>query len=385
VVQRHAELERSGGRPIANDVVVVGAGVIGVAVADALARRGVTVTVLDMRSPGRGASQASAGILAPYTEAHQRSALLDLGIRSLELFDALIASVSERSGQRVEYARTGTLEVAFDEEDARRLQASRVWLEQAGVGCDWLDGAALHSAEPSISPDARGGLIVRSHGFVGVSSLVSAMALSARRAGAVFVSPSEVAKIAPEGDHVEVRAGNQRFVAGTIVIAAGSWSPRVRVEGMREIPIRPVRGQLLHLKWLDAALPSRVVWGPACYTVPWSDGSLLVGATVEDVGFDESTTMDGVRTLADAAARLLPASRQAAFVGARAGLRPATPDGLPAIGPLRTAPRVIIATGHYRNGVLLAPLTAEVVASYVVDGKLDEVFEVTSPDRFLTG
>jgi glycine oxidase len=364
--------------------VVVGAGVIGLAVADALARRGAEVVVLDRRAPGRGASQASAGILAPYTEADAASPLLALGTRSLQLFDDFIAGAAARSGRRIEYARSGTLEVALDAHDAQQLQAARAWLDAAGVASDWLDAPALRAAAPAVTPAALGALKIHAHGFVGVTSLVAALAQSARRAGAIIVTPAEAIRITPTRDQVEVRAGEERYHAESVVIAAGSWSRRVRVDGVAELPVRPVRGQLLHLNWTAGAPPASVVWGPRCYTVPWSDGSLLVGATMEEVGFDESTTADGIRALTEAVVELLPGARAAAFIEARAGLRPATPDGLPAIGPLRAAPRVVMATGHFRNGILLAPLTAEVVADYVIDGKSDPVFEITSPGRFLS-
>jgi glycine oxidase len=129
-------------------------------------------------------------------------------------------------------------------------------------------------------------------------------------------------------------------------------------------------------------MPRRIVWGTGCYTVPWSTGAVLVGATVEDAGFDESSTVAGVRELTSAVAQLLPASAAAAVEAVRVGLRPALPDALPALGPLADAPRVVVATGHYRNGVLLAPLTAEMVATYLVDGVADEAWQATSPDRF---
>jgi len=378
-----ARIRAAANRSSTMTTVVIGAGIIGVAVADALARRGADVIVLDMRAPGRGASQASAGILAPYTEAHEESPLLGLGTRSLNLFDEFIASTAAQSGRRIEYARSGTLEVALDDDDERRLRAASAWLDAAGVDHAWLDAAMLRSVVPAVTSEARGGLRVGSHGFVGVASLVSALAQSARRAGAVFMTPVEAIRIVPGGDQIEVRAGEQRYQADAVVVAAGSWSRRVRVEGVAELPVRPVRGQLLHFRWTAGAPPPCVVWGPRCYTVPWSDGALLVGATVEDVGFDESTTAEGVLKLTEAVVELLPGARSAAFVEARAGLRPATPDGLPAIGPLRSAPRVVMATGHYRNGILLAPLTAEVVANYVIDRKSDPVFEITSPDRLL--
>ena len=363
--------------------MVIGSGVIGLAVADALARRGVSVTVADTRSPGGGASQASAGILAPFTEADDASPLLGLAARSLSLYDEFIRSATARSGRRIEYARSGTLEIGFDDHELQRLKESATWLERRGVASEWLDVSSLRQREPALSPEAIGGLLISAHGLVGVSSLVTALANSARRAGATFVTPAEVVKLTPDQDGVDVRIDDRHERADAVVVAAGSWSQRVRIPGLAALPVRPVRGQLLHLSWSsDTPRPSRVVWGPGCYTVPWSDGSLLVGATVEEVGFDESTTADGVRVLADAATRMLPAARTAKFVEARAGLRPATPDGLPAIGPFRSAPRIVAATGHYRNGILLAPLTAEVVANYLVDGVTDPVFEVTSPERF---
>jgi glycine oxidase len=179
-----------------------------------------------------------------------------------------------------------------------------------------------------------------------------------------------------------VRAGDRQYVADAAVVALGSWSRRLRVRHVAALPVRPVRGQLIALDWSIGRRPQRIVWGPHCYTVPWSDGTLLVGATVEDAGFDEHPTTAGVQALASAVVDLLPESSRARFEGVRVGLRPALPDGLPAIGPLLRAPRVVIATGHYRNGVLFAPLTATMVARWLLDNVRDELFAATSPDRF---
>jgi glycine oxidase len=336
-----------------------------------------------MRSPGRGASQASAGILAPYTEAHHDSPLLPLAIRSLDLYDGFIAGIAARSGRTIEYARSGTLEVALDDDDVARLTAASRWLTDVGVRHEWLDGSKVREVEPTASPSAVGGLLVPSHGFVGVMSLLNALVHSARVSGAVLEMSAEAADVESDSDHVVVRAGDRRYEADAVVIAAGSWSTRVRIQGTPEVPVRPVRGQLLHLRWPPSVpLPARVVWGPRCYTVPWQDRSLLVGATVEEVGFDERSTVEGVETLTRAVAELLPASRDASIEHVRVGLRPATTDGLPAIGPYCHHPRVTMATGHYRNGILLAPLTAEIVARWVVDGVEDPAFAVTTPDRF---
>ena len=366
-------------------VVVIGAGVIGAAIADALMQRGVSVTVLDMRSPGRGASQASAGILAPYIEAHEDTPLLALGTRSLDLFDAFVAGVAARSGVAIECARRGTLDVALDVETEARLRASMAWLASRGVAHEWLEDDALRAFEPSVSRSARGGLQIHTHGWVGVSSFITALVQSARLTGtgARFETPVEAVAIDPTAGGIDVRAGDRMYRADFVVIASGSWSGRIKIGGVRPLPMRPVRGQLLHLQWPStSALPQRVVWGPRCYTVPWTDGSLLVGATVEDVGFDERTTVAGVHELTDGVAQLLPDARQATVTAVRAGLRPALPDGLPAIGPWPSDPRIVAATGHYRNGILLAPLTAQLVERYIVDGVVDPAFDVTSPARF---
>ena len=363
-------------------VVVVGAGVIGAAVAEALAARGAEVTVIDMRSPGRGASLASAGVLAPYIEAHGQTTLLDLCARSLDLFDPFLMGVRERSGRVVDYSRSGTLEVALSDDEAARLETARAWLDETGVRNEWLEGDALRAAEPAVSAAAIGALCIHSHGFVHVPALVAALVQSARLSGAVFESPVEAVEVAPVAGRVDIRAGARHYTADHVVIAAGSWSRRVRVAGQAALPVRPIRGQLLHLQWAGGPPATRVVWGSACYTVPWTDGTLLVGATVEDVGFDESTTVAGVQSLTAAVIQLLPDTRHAGVREVRVGLRPSTVDGLPIIGPSSFAPNVTYATGHYRNGILLAPLTASLVSRYVFDRVVDPAMSATSPDRF---
>jgi glycine/D-amino acid oxidase-like deaminating enzyme len=166
-----------------------------------------------------------------------------------------------------------------------------------------------------------------------------------------------------------------------VVLAAGSWSARLEIEGVSAPPVRPVRGQLLHLAWRDVNL-RRVIWGEQCYLVPWQDGTLLVGATMEEVGFDERNTVAGVRELLDAACALLPRASVAGFLGARAGLRPGSPDAMPIVGPSRTMENLMYATGHFRNGVLLAPVTAQLVADALLDGRSDPALEAVGPQRF---
>jgi glycine oxidase len=364
-------------------VIVLGAGIVGAAIAEALANRGAEVAVLDMRGAGRGATNASAGMLTPYIEADGNSPLLGLCTRSLSLYDAWIARLLEASRGSIEYQRTGTLEIALDDDGVAKLLGNKVWLDTAGVESEWLDGNSVRQFEPSITPAAHGGLLTLDHGLVGVDSLVNTLVQQAKLAGATFEFPVEVLSLEQTGERVDLRSVDRTWTADAVVLATGCWSRRIKTVGLPSLPVRPVRGQLLHLQWCEGDQPSRICWGPNCYAVPWTDGSLLVGATVEDVGFDEGSTVAGVGALTSAVIELLPHASGARLESVRVGLRPALPDDLPAIGPFIGAPRIVAATGHYRNGVLLAPLTAELVTNYLLDGKPDVAFAATSPDRFV--
>jgi glycine oxidase len=348
------------------NVVVVGAGVIGAACADALAAEGHAVHMLDMRGAGRGASQASAGVLAPFIEGHHGDPLLDLCTESLALYDDFIARTREVSGRLVEYHRTGTVEVALSEADEKRLRALHAALVAKKIDCDWLDPAAVVVADPTISPATRGALRIAAHGFVHVPQLVAALVQSAAFRGATLEVPVEVIRVEPTKQNVGVVIDGATRECDAVVIAAGSWSGRVRIAGLPPIPVRPIRGQLLHLTWPDRMpMPQQVVWAERCYVVPWADRTVLVGATVEDVSFDEGTTVEGVHGLMQAVGEILPGAWKAALKEVRVGLRPA-PDGqVPFIGRSANSPRVILATGHFRNGVMLAPLTAARVAAAV--------------------
>jgi glycine oxidase len=351
--------------------VVVGAGIIGCAVARELAARGVACTVIDDRPVGGGATRASAGMLAPYVEAHERGPLMDLAVRSLDLYDNWIRDVRRESGLDVEYGRIGTLEIALTPERASELQhggrAHGRWLEPADVG----------RAFPEVRSTA-GALLTPEHGYAAAPQLATALASAAERHGTLF-RRAAVRRIVRTGSSFRLTTSEGDCDATTVVIAAGAWANAI--DGVRTPPVRPVRGQLLHLGWRGRPL-STIIWGPRCYVVPRTDGTLLVGATVEEVGFDEQTTAAGVRDLLDAACELLVEGGSAAFLEARAGLRPATPDELPVIGPDPIVAGLFHASGHYRNGVLLAPITAKLIGDLIVEGKRDQVLDSFKPDRF---
>jgi glycine oxidase len=372
--------------PRSSDIIVVGAGVVGCAIAHELARRGASVEIIDDRAVGMGATQASAGVLAPFIEAREGNPLLDLAVASLDLYDAFIARASADSGVTIPYRRTGTLDVALDESALAALRTTAAVLERRGVPALLLDPAATRVEEPLVGDAVAGGLLIEAHGFVAASELTRALATAARRIGGQLVEQSRVRRVAcrGEGDGAEMVVETDRgsLTGGAVVIAAGSWSSDIVIEGVAaRVPVRPVRGQLLHLSWAGTPL-RRVTWSSRCYLVPWDDGTVLAGATVEEAGFDERATVAGVRDLLEAACDVVPHAWNAGFRGARVGLRPATRDDLPVIGWSTKCANVMYATGHYRNGVLLAPLTARLVADAMLDGRTDAMMQIVKPSRF---
>lgn len=365
------------------EVAVIGAGVIGSACAFELASAGAQVTVFDARRVGQGASQASAGVLAPYIEGHEEGPLRSLGRRSLEMYDAFVQRLMDAAGQVVQYSRGGTLEIALDAHHADNLRRSAEALGREGVGAHWLDASELRAVEPLAAASAIGGLLIDIHGFVGVPEFTETLAAAAMRAGARFALDVRVMSVAPSADgRLMVHTENGPTVADRVVLAAGSWTPQVRIGGVSgSLGVKPVRGQLLHLAWPTAQPIRHVLWGTDCYIVPWLNGRILVGATVEDVGFDERATAAGVRDLLEAGCALVPHLWQASFEEVRVGLRPGSPDGLPIVGNSEVVPGLIYATGHYRNGVLLAPLTAALVKDLVMGNASDPALAVMHPTR----
>ena len=364
------------------DIIVVGAGIVGCAVAYELARRGASVQVVDERGAGSGATHAAAGILAPHIEVSSPAAFLDLTLRSLNLYDDFIARTQADSGVSILYRRSGTLQVATNEEGMRGLRNVAARLEAQHVALGLLDAQAVLAEEPHLSHDIVGGLVVPLHGFVAATELIRGLAGAARRHGAQVIEGSRVRRIVPADGDITVETDRGPLAGSAVVLAAGSWSGRIEIAGLpMRAPVRPIRGQLLRLSWKGPMI-RRVIWSERCYLVPWDDGTLLVGATMEEAGFDERTTVAGVRDLLDAACEIAPGAWTAGFVDARAGLRPASTDLLPIIGASRVVPNLMYATAHYRNGILLAPVTAALVADAMLDNRIDPALAAFSPQRF---
>jgi len=345
------------------DVIVVGAGLIGCAIAHALARQGASVSVFDASTPGSGASQASAGMLCPHIEGSHNPVLQQLGADSLGRYDGFVQRVRRDSGMDVPYVRNGTFQVADTDDRAIALADIAETLHAQGVPCHLVEGeAAVHDVEPHATA-MRAGLLIEEHGAVRIRDLVDALQHASLHLGARYHYSEPVERVTSDDGRLSVTTHAQTLRAAHVIVTSGAWSITLPVNDHPPIPTHPVRGQLLRLQMVGSAL-RRVLWGPGCYMVPWAD-EVLVGATQEDVGFDSRATVSGVAHLCAAAQALVPGLADATFSEVRVGLRPGSPDGLPLIGASRRLPGLVYATGHFRNGALLAPLTADLVTEIV--------------------
>lgn len=380
-----------GGR---TDVVIIGGGIIGCGVAWTLARRGVGVTVVERDQPGGQASWAAAGMLSPLGETESPGPFFDLAMASFQRFGAFVRAVEEAAGFEVEYRESGKLCVALDEAGAAELAARHEWQRGAGHDVELLDGEEARRLEPELSPAVMAGLHIPRDRHVDNRRLGRALWVAAARAGARFVLGDAVQGIRLEGSgsgaaeaggaRHRVRgvslASGARIEAPCAVLAAGCWSGRISLAG-RALPVSPVGGQMVALETVPPVL-SRVIQATGCYLVPRSDGRVLVGATMERRGFAARPTAGGVHALLGAALRAIPRLASAPVVEQWAGLRPGTPDGLPILGPDPDVAGLIHATGHFRNGILLAPITAELIADVVTGAAPALALEPFRADRF---
>jgi glycine oxidase len=347
----------------APDVVVVGGGLIGCALAAELAGRGVGVVVLERDEPGSEASGAAAGMLTPQSEAHVRDAFFDLAVESRSMYSEWVARLTEETGLDVGYRRCGFLRCRFSEEE----DADFDWQRALGLSVVAESGeGASARAGGRLSPEVKGAFYFPDDAVVDPRLLTRAAWLSALRRGArVRTAVTVLGFVVEKGVCRGVETSEGRVEAGAVVDAAGAWAAFGGALPVR-LPIEPVRGQIVALRLPEPAFEP-LVSSSDVYLVPRPDGTVLLGATVERVGFHKAVTAEAVARLIDAALRLMPSLGDAAFATAWSGLRPATPDALPVLGasPL---PGLFFAAGHHRNGILLAPVTATIVADLLTGG-----------------
>jgi glycine oxidase len=361
------------------DVIVVGAGIIGCSVAHELARRSLRVMVLDRQEPGKEASWAAAGMLTPAAESSEAQPLVPFANASMALYPQFIEQIEGTSGMPAGYRRDGALEVFFGEGAEEHLREWLARLRSAGFKPQTLSAAELRAMEPALAADAAAGAVLPDEGSVDNRLLTKAVAKAAEREGVVFHVDEEVVRVLCSGGRATaVETRRQRFAARHVVVAAGCFT--AQIEGMeRYAPTIPARGQMAALR--PSSMPVRhVVRGPS-YLVPRGDGRLLVGATVEHTGFEKVTTAAGIGRLLSDAVRMVPSLSTAPIVETWCGLRPDTPDHLPILGP-SDVEGLWFATGHYRNGILLAPATAQALGEWIAEGKTTLPVEAFSAMRF---
>ncbi|HWC41916.1 MAG TPA: glycine oxidase ThiO [Actinomycetota bacterium] len=371
----------------AADVVVVGGGVIGLAVAWRAAGTGMTVSVVD-ETPGQGASWAAAGMLAPVTEVHYgEHRLLALNLDAAGRWPAFAAEVEEAGGHPVGYRPGGTLAVARDADDNAALEDLYQFQLRCGLEVERLRSRECRQLEPGLAPGIRGGVLAAGDHQVDNRALVQALLIACRRAG-VGLLTGRVAELAVDRDRVTgvVLADGTRLPAGSVVLAAGCWSGGLGGLAAEALPpVRPVKGQLLYLRGsASEPLCTRNVRGLEVYVVPRGDGRVVVGATVEEQGFDTRVTAGAVRDLLQAALELLPDAAELELLETVVGLRPGSPDNAPMLGP--AGPEgLVVATGHYRNGILLTPVTADAIAELLATGRVPDLIAPFTPGRFSGG
>ncbi|MER7369439.1 glycine oxidase ThiO [Nonomuraea wenchangensis] len=366
--------------------VIVGGGVVGLSVAWRLARAGRPVTVVDP-DPAGGASHAAAGMLAPVSEVtYTEEPLLRLGLASLRRWPAFAAELAADAGlpegaRGVDLRAEGTLDVAFGADDLAALDELAAFMDKLGLPVERLTGRECRRLEPMLAPSVRGGLLAAGDAWVDPRRVTAALLTALERRHVPLVRARVTGLLregGPKGRVTGVRLeGGAELAATTVVLAAGAWSA-----ALAGVPVRPVKGQILRLRSPQPLLTRCVrgsVHGSPVYLVPRGDGELVVGATQEELGFDTRVTAGGLYELLRDARELVPGVTELELADVVAGLRPGTPDNVPIVGPAGDG--LVLATGHHRGGVLLAPLTAALVAGEA-GGEEGGLAALCSPARF---
>jgi glycine oxidase len=360
------------------DVAVVGGGAIGAACARAAALRGLTVAIFEPGPDPAAASPASAGMLAPQIEPAD-DALVSLSVRARDLYEPLAPALRETTGIDIGFWRSGIAAVAFDEPGAARLKEDVARQRQAGLRCDWLEADEVRERWPGAAPECQGALFAPEDGALDPQALTRACLADARRLGAALhTEPVESIQVA-QGRVTGVAAAGGTTRVEHAVVAAGVWSPRIH--GLpRALPIEPLRGQMAATAWPDDCPPS-ILYHDQGYVLARA-GAALLGSTMERAGYEAQVTNEGLAQVFRGAVRLLPALLTQAVERVWAGLRPATPDGRPILGPDPDVAGLWYATGHGRNGILLAALTGEIVADLLTHGTTEVDIAPLHVDRF---
>jgi glycine oxidase len=369
------------------DVVVVGAGIVGCSVSYHLARSGLKVALLDKGSVAGEATQAAAGMLAPLADEppDEEHPLQQLALAALRYYDGLDEQLQQETGIAIGLVKVPTLRPAFDEQGRTRLQAILTQQQQFLPGLQWLEGSSAHELDPLLPETVQGALLSPYERNVQAAQIILAYARGAVTRGASLVEGCPVGRLILQGQRaVGVETAQGSMYAEAIVLAAGAWASQWHTSRPSP-PIFPVKGQMLALQALPGLQLRHTVYASGVGgIVPKADGTIYVGATVEQVGFDKAVTAEGIATLLTALTKLTPVLSKARVLRTWAGLRPGSADGFPLIGPSRSVQGLWIAGGHFRDGILLGPLTGHIIAELIQKHStpFDLNVHAFDPDRF---
>ncbi|MDX6696113.1 MAG: glycine oxidase [Blastocatellia bacterium] len=367
------------------DAIIIGGGVIGLAIARSLRLQGLqSVTLIERGRPGMEASHAAAGMLAPQVEADGADAFLELACRSRDSYPDFAAALFEETGIDIELERTGTLLLSFSDEDEAEALRRYEWQSRAGLSVEQLTNEEARELEPCLSPLVRSALRFPRDWQVENRRLVAALAASADKLGVRLLTNTSAESVLTERGRVTgVETSRGRLSAGVVVIAGGAWASLLTTTDKRApaVSIEPVRGQMLC--FAATTRPARhVIYSPRGYLVPRLDGRLLCGSTTERVGYEKSVTGYGLQTIMAQALEIAPVVSRLPLADCWAGLRPRAADDWPVLGMSAELEGLCYAAGHYRNGILLAPLTGELIAERITGADCSSKLDAFSPDRF---
>ena len=366
------------------NIAVIGGGIIGLGVAWQLARRGRPVTVFDREKAGRGASWVAAGMLAPVSEfGFENEDFLEFGRRSMEMFPRFLEELEADSGRAVALDTRGTMVVGFHRDDSERIRRIYNFRENRGLPVQWMTGSEARELEPLLSPKAASAMWIPEDYQIDNRALVDALKVALVEAGGELVEGTAVTEIRSEARRCTgVITDNGEHPAGVTVLAAGCWSGGIAGLSEDLAPkVRPVKGQIVTLRMDETYGFARVIRAPDAYILPKGDGRLLIGATEEEMGFDTTPTAGPVMRLIERAWEAVPSLYDLPIEEIAVGLRPGTRDHEPLIGE-SGMDGLLYATGHYRHGILLAPVTAYALCDMILDGKTPEYAAPFSPSRF---
>ncbi len=366
-----------------SDVLIIGGGVIGLTLARALHKKGVSrITILERGSVGKEASHAAAGMLAPNAETEKADDFFRLCNESNKLYTEFAAELKDETDIDIELDKQGTLYLALTESDSAEILRRFEWQRAAGLAVEHLTAQETRALEPFVSPDVRESLFFPNDWQVENRKLLLALEKYVLMNGIKIRENVSITNLLTEnGEITGAKSETEKFFASRIVLATGAWTSLVKAENLVLPRITPVRGQMIEFHTAKR-LFQKVIYSPRGYLVPRADGRVLAGATVEEAGFDKNLTRAGIEFLQDNTFEIAPSLLNLEIAGKWAGLRPFAADGLPVLGSFPHVENLTLATAHYRNGILLAPLTARILAEKIAENKDSEYLKIFSPGRF---